>query len=614
MVSKHPRLRRPVAALASVGLAFGGVLLVAQPAQALTYTVDSLTDDGTGGTTLREAVEQANANPGADTINISVAGPIALSSPLVITGAVAIVGQGSSETTITRSADLLMFDIEIADPASVADRALSFTGLTLDGTNGAFEGGGISVDADPALGSFGLDDVVVTGFDGPTNATFAVSLINVGEVTIDDSRFLDNDIVGAGGGAIYVQSAPTVSISGSLFEGNTSEFGGGALSAFNVDDLSVLDSTFNANVTFESRGGAIAMSRTVGESTSLTIERSSFVDNGAAIAGGAIGAIDPIILSITDSAFASNAAPEGGAVYVGALFGDDTIDIIGSTFTDNTASVGDGGAVAIVSVAASARTTIERSSFLANITEGDGAVWIGVHGGYFSLDESTFAGNLTDSDNSGLQFDDASLSNPIVILQSTFDETGTAIGFGSLGAVFQLRHSTVLGETGLYTGAMTSDSAFISHSIVVGSGEFDVLNANDGPVDALWSIFGHPHNANMTTDIEGNQYDTDPLLEPLAANGGLALTRLPSATSPALDAGDPEINGLPDFDQRGEGFPRLVNGRVDIGAVERPAAVPAGPSLPATGADISPMVPIGAGLLLLAGATLVLFVRRVRTS
>jgi hypothetical protein len=51
--------------------------------------------------------------------------------------------------------------------------------------------------------------------------------------------------------------------------------------------------------------------------------------------------------------------------------------------------------------------------------------------------------------------------------------------------------------------------------------------------------------------------------------------------SPALDAGDPSFAGPPDTDQRGPGFQRVINGRVDIGAYEKqpnatslPSAVP----------------------------------------
>src|SRR5206468_12368072 len=38
--------------------------------------------------------------------------------------------------------------------------------------------------------------------------------------------------------------------------------------------------------------------------------------------------------------------------------------------------------------------------------------------------------------------------------------------------------------------------------------------------------------------------------------------------SPAINAGDPSFTPPPDYDQRGPGFPRVVNGRIDIGAFE----------------------------------------------
>ena len=44
----------------------------------------------------------------------------------------------------------------------------------------------------------------------------------------------------------------------------------------------------------------------------------------------------------------------------------------------------------------------------------------------------------------------------------------------------------------------------------------------------------------------------------------------PSPTAPAVNAGDPNFNGTGAFDQRGPGFPRVVGGRLDIGAIESP--------------------------------------------
>jgi hypothetical protein len=58
----------------------------------------------------------------------------------------------------------------------------------------------------------------------------------------------------------------------------------------------------------------------------------------------------------------------------------------------------------------------------------------------------------------------------------------------------------------------------------------------------------------------------DPLLAPLADNGGTTKTHALGAGSPALDRG---LSGTWDWDQRGTGFPRVLNGFADIGAYER---------------------------------------------
>lgn len=56
-----------------------------------------------------------------------------------------------------------------------------------------------------------------------------------------------------------------------------------------------------------------------------------------------------------------------------------------------------------------------------------------------------------------------------------------------------------------------------------------------------------------------------PLLEPLGDHGGPTPTRRPQPGSPAVDAGD--NNDVAATDQRG--LPRVAEGVVDIGAVER---------------------------------------------
>src|SRR5437660_11646936 len=67
------------------------------------------------------------------------------------------------------------------------------------------------------------------------------------------------------------------------------------------------------------------------------------------------------------------------------------------------------------------------------------------------------------------------------------------------------------------------------------------------------------------------------MLGPFQDNGGSTFTHALLPGSPAINAGDPAFTPPPFFDQRGLGFDRIVNGRLDIGSFEVP-----GPTLTPT--------------------------------
>ena len=66
----------------------------------------------------------------------------------------------------------------------------------------------------------------------------------------------------------------------------------------------------------------------------------------------------------------------------------------------------------------------------------------------------------------------------------------------------------------------------------------------------------------------GDQINSDPQLGPLQDNGGPTFTHALLPDSPAFNAGDPNFTPPPFYDQRGVGFDRVRNGRIDIGSLE----------------------------------------------
>ena len=83
------------------------------------------------------------------------------------------------------------------------------------------------------------------------------------------------------------------------------------------------------------------------------------------------------------------------------------------------------------------------------------------------------------------------------------------------------------------------------------------------------------HGFNLSSDDAGgnlngpgDQINTEPLLGPLQDNGGPTFTHALLPGSPAINAGDPNFTPPPFFDQRGPGFDRVANGRIDKGSFE----------------------------------------------
>jgi len=233
--------------------------------------------------------------------------------------------------------------------------------------------------------------------------------------------------------------------------------------------------------------------------------------------------------------------------------------------------------------------TLTSSTLSGNSTAGNQAYGGGIYtdSGAVTLTQSTLSGNSTAGDfarGGGIY----TFSGAVTLTQSTLSGNSTAADYAVGGGI-----STRSGEVTLTDSTVSGNST--TGNFAPGGGIFVFNTPNDPPLTILNSIVAG-NTAALGTDPDlvpdpqstltvnysligtgisptsgGNNVITNnPQLSPLADNGGPTMTHALLAGSPAIDAGDPAIVFHPDeFDQRGPGFPRVVNSRIDIGAYER---------------------------------------------
>lgn len=215
-----------------------------------------------------------------------------------------------------------------------------------------------------------------------------------------------------------------------------------------------------------------------------------------------------------------------------------TVTIMNCTISGNTAGLGGG-------IFNSGPLTILNSTVTGNMAS-EGAGIYNSGSGILTISNSTLSGN-TASSTGGACFNLAKvqITNSTISDNSAPSLGGGILNFGSL----------VIGNTILKRG-----SAGVN-IYTNGGGTVTSLGYNLSSDDAGGSLTG-----------PGDQILTDPMLGPLQNNGGPTLTHALLPGSPAVNLGDPKFTPPPSFDQRGPGFNRVVNGRIDKGAFEVQAA------------------------------------------
>lgn len=300
------------------------------------------------------------------------------------------------------------------------------------------------------------------------------------------------------------------------------------------------------------------------------------IDGGGAVIDGA--GLDRVLdlhghtavlrdLTVTGGhAVGSSPAGVGGGVRASNTTG--AVDVEGVTFQANAADQG-GGGLGVVGWDRAARVTVTDSIFT-----GNGA---GTGGGLFmqggTITRSLIAGNQAVTSGGGIYAE----VGVVTVVSSTLSgnhapSSGAAIvSHGLLGTGVALVGSTIVGNTGsaalwtlttsCYRGCFSYENTVMRGTVVVGGAGAPACSA---PVTA--SSFNLVPDGSCGATLPG-----DPLLGPLAGNGGATATHLPAAGSGAIDAIPVGTAGLCDgsvtTDQRGVARP--VGPACDVGAVEQ---------------------------------------------
>jgi hypothetical protein len=449
------RARKATGAGALIGVT---ALLAPAAADATTFTVDNTSDTTTAGDcdpgiaddcSLRQAVDDANANSGPDIVALStISGTIRLTQGQVnVTGDTDIQGPGADTLTISGDANddgvhdlayygsgnggstpksgdsrIFQFGTSAGTPAGVT---ASVSGLTISGgTSGVtskystiggphnkYSGnsGGAIVAYDSAVT---ISHVTMTD-NQSTSGGAAVAGLTAGVPTANSLTIADSDLNGneayAGGGGVYVGgpvgdlTVTGSSISGNQTDGKESTTGGTTFKYSTTTGIAGTGGGIQAQVP----GGATISGSTISNNTAADHALPSPATNNASGGGLFLAGSGASPFQITDTTITGNSGILRGG---GAFIGDGHATISASTISENTLASGtnsdaQGGGLMFAGDLQLSGSTVSGNSVIAttaNQGTGGGLYWhAGQRDDALGVENSTISGNQSSGAGAG---------------------------------------------------------------------------------------------------------------------------------------------------------------------------------------------------------------------
>lgn len=383
----------------------------------------------------------------------------------------------------------------------------------------------------------------------------------------------------------------------------------GAATTADSNDVTITDATIrkgNAIIGIGNHGGSfgggirVNAQATLGGVASLTLRRSTVTENHADQVGGGIYDEFESDITLEDSTVSNNTSGGSGGIHVrgnltmtnstisgnecdglgGGISagGGTTVTMTGGTVSGNTAKGSGGGSAGGGGIYTSGATVALAGSTVSGNTAEGGTTSAGLGGGIYVDSGTLDLANTTVSGNTAQSGDSS-------------DADGEGGGIYTLGGAVTLSNGTVTSNTAGAAGTGGAGGGVFVSNLSAGSFTFrnSILARNNADLQSEdlagagtissqgYNLLGEsPGNILAPTDI----VDPNPLLGPLADNGGPTQTHALQTGSLAIDAANP---ATPDSgptaceaaDQRGTTRPQDGDGdspaTCDIGAFEKAA-------------------------------------------
>jgi len=319
---------------------------------------------------------------------------------------------------------------------------------------------------------------------------------------------------------------------------NTNDSGGGSLRQAIADAHNGDTVDFGVTGTITLTTGKLLVDKSITVhgpgSDHLTVD-GNFVDPVFYVSGGVTATIAGLTIANGNAQF--HDSTNGGGIYNDHA----TLAVDKCTVSGNYAGFGGGGVYN-----SSGTLTLTNSTVTGNWAAAPYS--IGSGGGIYNEAGTLTVSNCTISGNGGFAY--------------------TRFGGGIYnGGTLTITNSTVSGNAAEWAGGIFNGGTLTIRNTILKSGYWGQNLVNSGTITSNGYNLSDDDGGGSLAAM-GDRINTDPMLGPLQDNGGPIFTHELLAGSPAVDAGDPSFTPPPDYDQRGSGFQRVVNGRVDIGAFE----------------------------------------------